>query len=312
MSTPRRAHHPFSDEKREERHAQQRALITASVEQLRSSDGWRAYLKARRAFHAYSVGNVLLIALQHPTATRVAGFRAWLKLGYCVRKGETGIRIWAPCPPSNRQLKAWRDAGADPQEKPRTYWKLAAVFAQDQVDPLPPPADPAPLEEPQTRLHGDSHGHLFASLVGLAGELGYTMTVESECHGADGYCNRQARHIAIAEGLDPNARVATAVHELAHALVGLEQASFSYAQEELIVESIAYCVCDTLGLDTSAATIPYLACWAESAALDVLEQTATMADSLARRIEDRVAAQDAESNGTGILADAQGRRSPCA
>ena len=45
--------------------------------------------------------------MQQPQATRVAGFRAWLKLGYCVRKGETALRIWCPCPPSAKQLKEW-------------------------------------------------------------------------------------------------------------------------------------------------------------------------------------------------------------
>ena len=277
---------PLSDEERQRRRTQQRELVTASVQQLRSTAGWRRYLATRRAFRSYSVRNVLLIAMQHPTATRVAGFRAWLKLGYCVRKGETAIRIWAPCPPTNRQLKTWRDAGADPQEKPRTYWKLAAVFAQDQVEPLPPPAEPAALDEPQPRLAGDSHGALFAGLVQFADSLGYAMRVEADRHGADGYCNRRERQIGIATALEPNARVATAVHELAHALVGREDVTLTYAQEELVVESIAYCVCDTLGLDASAASVPYLASWAESAELSVLEQTATLADKLARQIED--------------------------
>jgi hypothetical protein len=107
---------------------EQRELVVASIEQLRSSDGWRVYLEARARFRSYSARNVLLILAQHPTATRVAGFRAWLDLGWCVTKGSTAIRIWAPCPPSKRQLQAWRDAGADPDAKPRTGWRLASVF----------------------------------------------------------------------------------------------------------------------------------------------------------------------------------------
>jgi hypothetical protein len=117
-----------TEEQREQRRAEQRELVVASIEQLRSSDGWRAYLNARARFRSYSARNVLLILEQHPTATRVAGFRAWLDLGCCVTKGSTAIRIWAPCPPSKRQLKAWRDAGADPDNKPRTGWRLASVF----------------------------------------------------------------------------------------------------------------------------------------------------------------------------------------
>lgn len=55
-------------------------------------------MRARPRFRAYSTRNVLLIVHQHPTAEHVAGFRAWLDLGYCVTKGSQAIRIWAPCP----------------------------------------------------------------------------------------------------------------------------------------------------------------------------------------------------------------------
>ena len=120
----------LTDEEREQRRAQQRELVRASVEQLRSSDGWQAYLKARARFHSYSWRNVLLILHQHPTAQRVAGFRAWLDLGYCPMKGSKAIRIWAPCPPTTRQLQAWRDAGADPDEKPRGGFKLISGLRQ--------------------------------------------------------------------------------------------------------------------------------------------------------------------------------------
>jgi hypothetical protein len=92
---PKYSRAPLTDEQREQRRAEQRKLVEASIEQLRSSDGWQAYLKARRTFHGYSLGNILLILSQHETATRVAGFQAWLQLGWCVRKGEHGIKIWA-------------------------------------------------------------------------------------------------------------------------------------------------------------------------------------------------------------------------
>jgi hypothetical protein len=58
----------------------------------------------------------------------VAGFEAWLALGYCVRRGEKALRILAPCPPLHAKLKAWRDAGADPATKPRTFFRFTAVF----------------------------------------------------------------------------------------------------------------------------------------------------------------------------------------
>ena len=92
----------LTDEEHELRRAHERELTTRAVEQLRTSDGWQAWLRvrARTGLRRYSVGNQLLIAFQDPEATRVAGFRAWLALGYHVRRGETArIRVWARCEP---------------------------------------------------------------------------------------------------------------------------------------------------------------------------------------------------------------------
>jgi N-terminal domain of anti-restriction factor ArdC len=117
-----------SEEQRAERRAAERRLMADAVEQLQSSEGWQRWLRVRRHFHDYSLHNQLLIAFQHPGATRVAGFRRWLALGYAVRKGERAIRIWAPCPPSRKAIERWRREGADPQERPRTWFRMAAVF----------------------------------------------------------------------------------------------------------------------------------------------------------------------------------------
>ena len=91
--------------------------------------------------------------------------------------------------------------------------------------------------------------------------------------------------------LAPNGRLATLIHELSHAPVGLEpDAKLTYAQEEIVVESIAWSCCQTVGLDTSTNSIPYLASWAEQASLEVLEQTAAITGRLAQRIEDALLA----------------------
>ena len=113
---------------REQRRTEQRELVRASIEQLRTSDGWQAYLKARRRFSSYSWRNVLLILSQHPTAHHVAGFRKWLDLGYAVQRGQHAIKIWARCAPSHKRMQAWRNAGADPDERPRATYKLVSVF----------------------------------------------------------------------------------------------------------------------------------------------------------------------------------------
>jgi len=291
MATKQRR--PLTDEEREARRAAQRELVCASIEQLRTSDGWQAYLNARRRFPAYSWRNVLLILHQRPTATRVAGFRTWLDLGYCVRKrpddvpeGAWAIRIWARCEPSRKRIQAWRDAGADPDERPRATYKLVNVFAQDQVQELPPPATPAPLEAPIAEIRGDSHDELLPRLGKLSAELGYTFTI-GDAGPADGRCNTKDKTIVVAERLEPNARVVAAIHELAHALVAEDDDApkLTYAQGELIAESVAWSCCQTVGLDSSANSIPYLTSWAENADLDVLEETAALTSRLADRIE---------------------------
>jgi hypothetical protein len=135
--------------------------------------------------------------MQRPTATRVAGFQAWLRLGYCVSRGETAIRIWAPCPPTRKQLEKWRQSGGDPDQRPRTFFKLAAVFADDQVAPLPPPSVPAPLDPPIRDVEGDELAPVIPSLVGLAEEIGCTVAFAPISGGV------------VDDGLSPNQRVKT-------------------------------------------------------------------------------------------------------
>jgi hypothetical protein len=81
----------------EQRRAQDRERLKSAAEQLLSSEGWQRWVRvrSRNGLARYSVSNELLIAMACPQATFVAGFKAWLELGYCVRKGEKAIRIFA-------------------------------------------------------------------------------------------------------------------------------------------------------------------------------------------------------------------------
>jgi hypothetical protein len=173
-----------------------------------------------------------------------------------------------------------------PAHAPRTGWRLAAVFAQDQVAELPAPAVSAPLTAPVAEIRGDSHQDLIAALTSLAGEIGYQVVIEDTGR-ADGICDFKRRRIAIAERLEPNGQLVALIHELAHALVAEDPGApeLDYAQGELIAESVAFCCCQTIGLDSSANSIPYLASWAEQASLEALEQTAQLTARLATRIE---------------------------
>jgi len=281
---------PLSEEERAARRRADREFARNAVEQLRSSEGWQRWLATRRHFHSYSLTNQLLIAMQNPHATRVAGFRAWLKLGYCVKRGERAIRIWVPITPSRRQLERWERAGSDSAARPRTCFKLDPVFDRQQVGPLPPPATPAPLDPPVHDVTGEDLAPVLPRLVAFALQIGSAVEFEAIPGQRRGYYELDTRRIAIRKDMPANAQVKTLIHELAHALLRAEPAEddplLERAAEELVVESVAYTVCGALGLDSAGYSVPYLTAWSEEGNLDTLERTATLIDRLARRIED--------------------------
>jgi antirestriction protein ArdC len=282
----------LTDQQRSERRRADREYARRAAERLRSSDGWQRWLATRRHFHDYSLSNQLLIAMVHPSATRVAGFRKWLELGYAVQRGERAIKIWAPCPPSRKRLERWKRAGSDPNERPRTYFKLVSVFAQDQVSPLPPPAEPVPIEPPIHDVEGDELAPAIPKLDALAEEIGCRVAEEPMNGGCHGYYEIETGRIAIESRLSANGRVKTRCHELAHALLRREHQEgdpqLDRASEELVVESVAFTCVGALGIRTDGYSVPYLASWAEGSDLAVLEQTAGLIDRLASRIEGAV------------------------
>jgi antirestriction protein ArdC len=291
----------LTDEQRAERRRAEQELTEQAVAQLRSSAGWQRWLttRSRVGLRRYSLRNQLLACLQDADATHVAGFRAWLKLGYCVRRGETShVRIWAPCPPSKKRLAAWRDAGADPAEKPRTYFRLEAVFTQAQVEALPPPAEPVPLDPPIAELEGDSLEWAREPLEDLAGELGYTVAYRTLAKGHGGSCEPAARRVTINAEQSVNAQVDVLCHELAHVLVRVDRRDddpeLGYPEEELVAESVAHLAVSFVGVRSDASAVPYLAVWSEDAAADTFEQIAGLVDRLARRLEEALGASEPE------------------
>jgi hypothetical protein len=298
-TTARSTRRRLTDEQRAERRQADREYARQAVERLRSSEGWQAWLASRRHFHAYSLGNQILIAMARPSATRVAGFKRWLSLGYCVERGQTAIRIWAPCPPSKKAIERWEQSGADPARRPRTFYKLAPVFAQDQVAPLPAPAEPVPLEPPIHPVEGDELAGVLPRLYALATELGCTVVEEEMAGHQHGYLNPESWRIGIDTRLSPNGQVKTCCHELAHALIRLERddddPELERASEELVVESVAFTATGALGVCCEGYSIPYLASWAESAELEVLERMAGLINRLASRIEDAALGEGQET-----------------
>jgi antirestriction protein ArdC len=281
----------LTDEERAEKRAAERELIAEAVDGLRSSEGWQRWLRLRRHFHTYSFRNQILIAQQMPYATRVAGFRKWLDLGYAVRKAETGIRIYAPCPPAKPALARWRREGADPDAKPKTHFRMVSVFDRSQVDPLPDfPGGVVELDPPVEPIEGSNLARFLLPLQGFAGSIGYSFAIEPIRGAADGFCDRDTKRIVVrpvADDFSPNAQVSTTVHEDSHALLDADREDgapkLTRGQEEVVVECVAFSVCSTLGLDTSASAVPYMASWGEG---EDIERYGALIDRLASRIED--------------------------
>jgi antirestriction protein ArdC len=266
-------------EQRDARRREQLEQLRGATSALLTSEGWQRWLHTRSRFHRYSLRNTLLIAFQCPNATQVAGFRRWLELGRCVRKGEKAIRIFAPV--RYRRCKA--DQTDDQNESEQLVgFRLAAVFDVSQTEPLPG-VEPAPLEPPGQPVGGESHAGLLAPLEQHGAALGFSVQYQP-LDGQAGYCSSRQARIVIDSELPPNAKVATLVHELAHAH-GVDYSTYSRAEAELIVESVACIVCGSVGLDTTSESVPYLAGWNNDQAVDRIKLLAGSIDEIARAIE---------------------------
>jgi antirestriction protein ArdC len=274
----------LTEAERAELRERDRQRLEEAIAELQTSDGWRAWLRARATLHGYSLNNTLLIARQANQRgfepTYVAGFKTWLKLGRCVRRGEKGLRILAPIIVKDRDRNDHGDHQQDDQRR-RVYFRPAHVFDVSQTDPLPD-RDPAPLQPPRAPLVGDSHAHLLPRLEGLAREIDYAVTYEPL--DPEGLCDRKRRRLHIRQELAPNAQVVALMHELAHALI--EPAlNLAQALEEVVVEAVAYIASAAVGLDTSADSVGYIASWGDEDAADQVAQASELIDQLARSIE---------------------------
>jgi len=163
----------LSEQERAERRTQDRERVQRAARELLSSEGWARWVRVRAMFHAYSAGNCMLIALQcherEIVPERVAGFRAWLKLGRCVRKNEKALRILAPITVNER------DEGGEQTSQRRVFFTTAFVFELSQTEPLPG-VEPVVLAPPCEPLSGDSHAHLLPPLAAFAQSLGYAVS----------------------------------------------------------------------------------------------------------------------------------------
>jgi N-terminal domain of anti-restriction factor ArdC len=278
---------PLTDEKRDARRQADRERIERAARDLLSSDGWRRWIRVRatNGLCRYSPTNLCLISAEcHArgiTPTYVAGFRAFLDLNRCVRKGQAAIRILAPV-----TVKECDEHGEQTGEK-KVFFRTVNVWDVSMTASLPG-RDPVPLTPPSQPICGDSHRHLIAPLIAHAAGLGYTVEIrELSEEGPRGWCDPERKLIVVGSG-SANRQVRTLTHELAHAH-GLGYAELGRERCEVLVDCVTYCVLGSVGLDVGGESIPYVAGWGEDGELDAIRKYAATIDTIARRIENALA-----------------------
>lgn len=217
--------------------------------QLRAgkSDSLKRFLEVAARFHDYSFRNQLLISMQRPDATRVAGFHAWRKLGRFVKKGEKGIVIIAPIVGKKRD-----DAEPiqDAKEAGRGIFGFRGVHVFDVAQ-----TDGESLPE-LSEVAGDPAGNLD-SLKRFTSHQSITLEYSADLGGPLGAsCGGR---VIILEGLAPAEEFSTLAHELAHELLHREKGTRpAKTVRETEAEAVAFIVCRAAGLETGTAAADYV------------------------------------------------------
>jgi hypothetical protein len=211
----------------------------------------------------------------------VAGFKAWLSMGFCVRRGEAAIRIIAPMPVKIRDENPADDG--DEQDRRRMLFKAVSVFDRSQVAPIEG-VEQASLEPPCEPLTGNSHAHLLAPLQTFTESLGFSVSFESIPGATGGWCDQKARRIVVDADQPANAQLRILIHETIHGL-GVGYAEYGRERAEVIVDTATHLVCSSVGLRVDGETVPYVAGWGEDGALEAVTAFAKTIDELARRLE---------------------------
>lgn len=218
--------------------------LTRGIRELGTSSAWQNYLSAQARFHTYSPKNTMLIALQRPDATRLAGFHTWRQLGRSVKRGEKAIYIVAPL--------IYRDKNEDTGPEIRGFrWVPVFDFSQTEGDDLPLATH---------KLIGADYAQLFERLEAVASAQGFKVSLQELPAEINGLCRHDTREILISPANSPLHQVKTLAHELAHAI--LHEGETNRPLAELEAESVAFVICGALGVDTGEYSFGYVSCWA--------------------------------------------------
>lgn len=284
----------------ENRNAQQVREITDKLEQgikeLFESERFKEYLRTMSKFYNYSFNNTLLIAMQKPEATYVAGYTSWQRnFDRQVLKGERGIKILAPAPYKAQEEREKIDpltqkpvigtdgkAVTETVEVLRPAFKVVSVFDVSQTDGKELPD----IIVDELKGTVENYEAFFDALKQVSP---VPISFEDIPGGAKGFFSPVESRIAIQEGMSEIQTVKTAIHEIAHAKLHAVKPDEKTAPEdrkdrhtkEVEAESVAYTVCQRYGIETSDYSFGYIAGWSSGketkelkSSLDTIRKTA--------------------------------------
>ena len=274
--------------------------LEQGIKELFDCDRYKEYLRVMSKFHNYSFNNTLLIAMQKPDASLVAGFQSWKNnFKRNVVKGEKGIKILAPSPfkikqemekidPATQKPVIGADGKPVKEEKEITIpaFKVVSVFDVSQTEGKELPDIAVDMLTGDVERFKD----VFAALEKTSPvPIGFEK-IEGNSHG---YYHLEEKRIAIDEGMSELQTIKTAIHEIAHAKLHdidpnapkEEQAGRPDRRtREVQAESVAYAVCQHYGLDTSDYSFGYVAGWSSGRELDELKSSLETIRSTAAEI----------------------------
>lgn len=222
--------------------------LVAALEQGKS-ERLLEYLAFQARFHRYSFNNCLLIAIQKPDATFVAGFQRWKELGRFVKKGEKGIVILAPLVKRLKSDEESSGTGDEPSGRAVVGFRATHVFDVSQTDGE---------ELPQFSVIAGEPGDLTHRLRQVIAQQGIELRYEDSLGGASGVS--EGGRIGILMGLSPAEEFSVLTHELAHELLHRTERrkETTRAIRELEAEAVAFVVCRAAGLDGLARSSDYI------------------------------------------------------
>jgi antirestriction protein ArdC len=264
--------------------------LERAVTDITSGDDWARMLEAQARFHSYSWSNSLLILVQCPHASRVAGYRTWQSLGRQVQRGEKGIAILAPVVARKKDERVCQhdQATNDEPVQDREQTRVLAGFRVAHVWDVSATEGAELPEVAPVALVGEAPNALVEHLEAGVRSAGFSL-VREDCSPANGCTDFVARTVTVRPDLSPAQVCKTLCHELAHATMHEEFVGHELkdgacrGRVEVEAESVAYVVCATAGLETGSYSFPYVARWARGD-VALVASTAQRVNETARQI----------------------------